>query len=254
MSIYRVISSGCQKRNTGPAFKEIIIKTVLEIVTSSIGKKIVMALSGLGLFVFIAVHLLGNLSFFAGQDAFNSYSHKLTSLGPLLYLVEIGLITVFIFHVLFALLTYRENTHARNVKYKTIKNAGSPSLKTISSRSMFYTGVVIFVFIIIHLKTFKYGPSFEDGYIFTSESGEMRNLYRLVVEIFQKPLYVIVYVSVMIILGTHLRHGFWSAFQSLGIMHPRYTKLIYGLGVVLAIVIAIGFLVLPLYVLLGGGS
>ena len=213
-----------------------------------------MALSVLGLFVFISVHLLGNLSFFAGQDAFNSYSHKLTSLGPLLYLVEIGLITVFIFHVLFALLIYRENIQARNVKYKTIKNAGPPSLKTISSRSMFYTGIVIFAFVIIHLKTFKYGPSFEDGYIFTNEGGEIRDLYRLVVEIFQKPLYVIVYVSVMIILGYHLRHGFWSAFQSLGIMHPRYTKIIYGLGVALALVIATGFLVLPIYVFLAGGS
>ena len=213
-----------------------------------------MALSGLGLFVFIVVHLLGNLSFFAGQDAFNSYSHKLTSLGPLLYLVEIGLITIFIFHVLFAVSTYRDNTQARKVKYETVKNAGPPSLKTISSRSMFYTGIVIFVFVIIHLKTFKYGPSFEDGYLFTNESGEIRDLYRLVVEIFKKPLYVIVYVSVMIILGYHLRHGFWSAFQSLGTMHPRYTKLIYGLGVALALVIAIGFLVLPLYVFLGGGS
>ena len=213
-----------------------------------------MALSGLGLFAFVVLHLLGNLSFLLSPEAFNSYSHKLVSLGPLLYIVELGLIGIFIFHVIFAIGVYRDNIQARSIKYDTVKNAGSPSLKTISSRTMIYTGVIIFVFVIIHVKTFKYGPSIQDGYIFMGENGEMRDLYRLVMEVFQKPLYTFGYVAVMIFLGYHLRHGFWSAFQSLGVMHPKYTKIIYGLGMALALIIAIGFLILPIYVYLGGGS
>lgn len=213
-----------------------------------------MALTGLGLFGFICVHLLGNFSFYVGAEAFNLYTYKLASLGPLLYLVEIGLILIFVCHSIFAIAVWRDNQNARSVKYDSTKNAGSPSLKTISSRSMIYTGVLVLIFVIIHVKTFKYGPSIQEGYVFASEAGDIRDLYRLVVEIFRQPLYVIFYVVLMILMGYHLRHGFWSAFQSLGTMHPKYTKAIYSLGIFLAIVIAFGFLFLPVYVFLGGGS
>jgi succinate dehydrogenase / fumarate reductase cytochrome b subunit len=209
-----------------------------------------MALTGLGLVGFVTVHLIGNLTFFVGPEAFNAYAHKLLSLGPLLYLVEIGLVGIFLLHAVFATAVYLNNRQARAQNYDTTGNAGDPSLKTISSRTMIYTGIILFVFVIIHVKTFKYGTY----YAFDNGGESIRDLYRLVVEIFQSPIYTFGYVLAMVLLGYHLRHGFWSAFQSLGTMHARYTKGIYGLGVLIAIVLAVGFLFLPVYVYFGGGT
>jgi succinate dehydrogenase / fumarate reductase cytochrome b subunit len=103
---------------------------------------------------------------------------------------------------------------------------------------------VLLIFTAIHLKTFKYGPVYS-----TSVSGvPMRDLYTLVNEVFQQPLYTWGYVITMLLLGYHLRHGFWSAFQSLGANHPRYSTFIYSAGMVLAFVVAFGFLAVPLLV------
>lgn len=215
---------------------------------SSLGRKIIMALSGLGLYIFVVGHLLGNLSILIGPGAFNSYSHKLISLGPLLYAIEFGLVAVFLFHVIYAILVQRGNLQARNVRYKVINDAGKPSVKSISSRSMIYTGILLFIFLIIHVKTFKYGPSISDGYVFISGGEEVRDLYRLVIETFKNPVYVLGYFLSMVFLGLHLRHAFWSAFQSLGAMHPKYSPGIYATGVILAVLLAIGFIFLPVFV------
>ncbi|MFQ5771522.1 MAG: succinate dehydrogenase, partial [bacterium] len=137
---------------------------------------------------------------------------------------------------------------ARPVGYQKKASAGGTSKKTISSTTMIYTGILIFVFLAIHLKTFKYGT-----YYTTNVNGvEMRDLHRLVIEVFQQLGYVIWYVAAMVLVGFHLRHGFWSAFQSLGANHPRYMPIIYGVGIILAIVLAVGFLGIPIWIYFTG--
>ncbi len=211
---------------------------------TTVGKKIIMALTGLFLIVFVIEHMIGNLLFLAGPEAFNQYSHKLISLGPLLWVVELILLAIFVFHAFYAITIWFYNRQARPEKYRKLRSAGKPSRKTISSTTMIYTGVIILIFLVIHLKSFKYGTY----YATTINGVEMRDLYRLMVEKFSTPYYTFGYVAVMILLGFHLRHGFWSAFQSLGANHPRYTNAIYTIGVIVAILLALGFIVVPLWI------
>ena len=119
---------------------------------------------------------------------------------------------------------------------------------------MIISGVVLFVFLAVHLYTFKYGPGIEQGYVTEIQGETARDLYRLVDEKFQDPIYVIGYTLVMLILGLHLRHGFWSAFQSLGIAHPRYSGLITTVGIIVSILLAVGFLAIPAWMFLRGLS
>ncbi|MCB0275456.1 MAG: succinate dehydrogenase cytochrome b subunit [Calditrichaeota bacterium] len=210
---------------------------------STIVKKILMSLTGLGLVIFVLGHLIGNLSLLFGPEPFNLYSHKLMSLGPLLWVIEIGLVAFFLIHAWNGISVSRHNRRSRPVRYAKTGDAGGPSKKSLSSVSMIFTGIILLVFLVIHVATFKYGAY----YTTVIDGVEMRDLYKLVYQKFHDPLYVFGYTGVMILLGFHLRHGFWSAFQSLGTNHPRYSGPIYTIGVVLAIVLAIGFIAIPLY-------
>ena len=218
--------------------------------STTIGRKIVMALSGLFLVSFVIVHLIGNLSLLVSAEVFNTYTHKLESLGPLLYVIELILLAGFVCHFTLAIIITFKNWKARGDKYKTLKSAGDPSKQTISSKTMIYTGAIILIFTVIHIKTFKYGTYYE-----TTLAGEtVRDLHRLVIEVFQNLGYVVFYSAVMILLGFHLRHGFWSAFQSLGANHPRYSAFIYTTGILIAFIIAIGFLLIPILIYINGGA
>lgn len=219
-------------------------------ITSSVGRKFVMALSGLSLVIFIILHLLGNLQlYFPKGDAFNIYAHKLESLGPLKLIGEIGLIVLFGAHILTAIMLTKKNKSARPEKYVNgQKTKGGESKFNLSSTKMAVTGILIFVFLIIHIKQFTLGPSVSAGYVTSVDGTEMRDLHKLVVETFQNPMFVGLYAFIMILLGLHLRHGFWSAFQSLGVSNPRFSKPIYSIGVVTAILLAVGFLGIPLWI------
>jgi len=212
--------------------------------TSTIGQKIVIALSGLFLVLFVIVHLIGNLTLFVGADTFNSYTHKLESTAPLLYVVELILVAGFVFHFTLAIIITLKNWRARDTKYAKLTTAGNPSRQTISSKTMIYTGLIILIFTVIHVMMFKYGAYYET----TMDGKTVRDLYRLVIETFQNPAIVVGYVLVMILLGYHLRHGFWSAFQSLGVMNPSLTPIVYAIGVFLAMVLAVGFLFVPIWI------
>ncbi len=218
---------------------------------STVGKKLVISLTGLGLLLFIIFHLLGNLIIvFGSSEQFNSYSHKLISLGPLLYILEFILAAGFLFHFTLAVITALKNRKARSANYVMVKSAGRESKKTVSSTTMIYTGIVIIVFTALHIITFKYGPGISEGYVTTINGENMRDLYRLVIEVFQKEWYVIWYVVAMIFLGIHLRHGFWSAFQSLGINNQSSNRILYRTGLLVAVLLGGGFLLIPVYVYL----
>ena len=119
---------------------------------------------------------------------------------------------------------------------------------------MVYTGLLVLVFIVIHLRTFKYGPAEAEGYVSSIDGVEVRDLHRLVVEKFQQIEWVVGYVAAMILLGVHLSHAFWSAFQSLGFYHERYTPLLYSAGRALAVLISLGFLIIPIWIYFSGAS
>ena len=216
---------------------------------STVGKKLVIAVSGLGIFLFVIIHLLGNLTLLTGNpDTFNAYSHKLTSLGPILYFLEFLLAAAFLFHMTLAVWTTLKNWGTRSNNYVVLKSAGKESKKTISSTTMIYTGTVIIIFTVLHLITFKYGPGIAQGY-FTYINGEkMRDLYRLVLEVFHKQWYVIWYVAALVFLGFHLRHAFWSGLQSLGANNQKLSPYLYGAGLVFALILAFGFIFIPLWV------
>ena len=138
---------------------------------SSIGKKQIMAITGFGLVGFSASHLLGNLLIFCGADSFNYYAHTLTS-NPLILLAEAGLLGMFALHLILAVVLKVENIGARPQKYYLRNKSGRG--ETFASSSMPYTGLIILVFIILHLMNFKYGSNYP-----TSVDGvEMRDLYR----------------------------------------------------------------------------
>lgn len=214
----------------------------------SIGRKFLTGLTGVFLILFLVVHLGGNLTLLAGPRLFNSYTHHLESLGPLLYLVEAGLFLVFVAHFTTAIIVQLEKLRARPHGYAVHVSKGGPSRQTLASRSMIVTGLVLLVYLPLHVWMFK----FDQGHAspMTSIDGrEVRDLYRVVVLAFKHPLIAWGYALVMFLLGFHLRHGFWSALQSLGALNPRWLPVVYGLGLVVAILLAGGFLVLPLWIL-----
>jgi succinate dehydrogenase / fumarate reductase cytochrome b subunit len=219
---------------------------------SSVGRKILTGITGLGLFLFVVEHLLGNLLALKKDPApFNTYSHTLISLGWILIVAEIGLLAFFIIHIFNAIsINVVSKKKARPVGYYKTASAGKPSHKTLSAITMAISGAILLIFIIIHLKTFKFGPE----YTMVIDGVEMRDLHRLVVEVFQKPGYVLWYVVALVILGFHLSYGFWSAFQSLGINHPRLTPALSILGYVFAILIAGGFISIPIWIYFMGGA
>lgn len=222
---------------------------------SSIGKKLLVGLTGLMLSVFVAVHLLGNLTLLFGRgEAFNRYAHSLERWGLLLYAGELGLLLAFVIHAVTAVAFYRKSREARPVGYYKVTSGGKPSRKSVSSSTMVYTGLLLLVFTILHLKTFKFGPGVGQGYVMQLQGENVRDLYRLVVEVFSNRWYVLWYVGAMLFLGFHLHHGFWSAFQSLGAYSPRLTPAIYMTGIVFAIVIAGGFLFLPIWIYFNHGG
>ena len=225
------------------------------ILWSSVGKKIINALTGLALVIFIIVHLIGNLTLLSGDPGqFNSYAHFYVSMGKLLYVFELGIIALFAFHITMAIWVWFDKRRARPESYKMTANAGSPSKKTWSSKNMIITGLVLFIFTTIHLLHFKYGPGVADNYVYSINGEQIRDLHRVVIEGFSNEIYVIGYAIAMILLGFHLRHGFWSAFQSLGVQHSRLVPIIYAIGILIAIVLAAGFLLLPIYIYFAGGA
>ena len=223
-----------------------------QIFTSQVGRKVLTGITGLGLTFFVLVHMAGNLSYFGGNDAYNAYAHKLLSLGPILYIAELGLLAFFVFHIVLGVSIAIGKQKARKQGYKRYKTVGGKSRQTLSSRSMIITGIILGVFLVLHLISFKFGAYYESTEMVDGKP--VRDLARLLNEKFQSPLYAFGYSGVMVLLALHLRHGVWSAFQSLGATNPRLTPLIYVLGALLGILIAVGFFILPLWIFFTGGN
>ena len=203
---------------------------------SQIAKKIIMSLTGLALIAFLIVHLAGNLLIFGGADLYNTYSHILIS-NPFIVAAELILLAFFIGHFVNGIILTIRNRHAR-IPYKKKKWADYTSRKSLSSSTMILSGLLILIFVPIHLWVFKYGT-----YYTSTTTPEVRDIHRLVIEEFHEPIEIVWYSIAMIVIGFHLWHAFGSAFESLGV---RYRKTVHRIGHALAILIAGGFLIIPL--------
>lgn len=222
---------------------------------SPIGKKLITGITGLGLTFFVLMHMIGNLSMFSGDDAYNQYAHFLMSLGPLLYAIEAGLVLFFLAHAVNGVKIWLGKRKARPQGYAVYKSAGGPSMQSSSSRSMIITGIILLVFTVFHLISFKFGPggpgNADAAYLTTIDGVEMRDLAKLVREKFATSWYTFGYTAIMLLLVTHLRHGVWSALQSLGAMRPSLSPAIYTIGGLLGLGIGIGFILMPLALYFG---
>jgi succinate dehydrogenase / fumarate reductase cytochrome b subunit len=212
--------------------------------SSSVAEKLLIAVTGLALFLYLVVHLVGNSLLFFGPGTFNGYAHALMS-NPLVVLVELGLAAIFVLHVWKTAVMWWRNRGARPEPYERKRWAGSPSRKSAASTTMIYTGALTAIFVVLHVRVFKYGPA--------AEVAGRRDLYGLLVTFFQDPLHVALYEVCLVLLGFHLWHGCSSALESLGLDEPRYTRVLLGLGKVVAVVIAGGFLFIPLWAFFLGG-
>jgi succinate dehydrogenase / fumarate reductase, cytochrome b subunit len=212
---------------------------------SSIGTKVIVGVTGGLLFLFLVLHVSGNLLIFFGPETFNNYSQTLIS-NPLLIPAEVGLLLVFLIHLYNNIRLTLDNARARPIPYARKRWAGPPSRKSLSSSTMILSGLVVLAFIPVHVKMFKYGPHY------AYRASSVRDLYRLELENFSSPLAVGLYVAVMVVVGFHLWHGVSSAFQSLGVTGPRVTPLILGAGRILAVIISAGFVIIAVWALLFG--
>lgn len=230
------------------------MSTLQKAFNSTVGRKLIMGLSGLALVLFIIVHLIENLLLYGGPGAYNAYVETLQSFGWILTIAEIGLASLFLIHAVLAIRITKTNHDARgSQRYAMNKSKGDPSRSSVASRNMIWTGVILLAFLVYHIWQFRFGPGMSEGYIAQVGNQPARDLYRLVLEVFSHPLHVGIYLAVMIFLGAHIRHGFWSAFQSLGAMTPKLSKPIYAMGLLLGLILALGFITIPLWFYIGGG-
>jgi succinate dehydrogenase / fumarate reductase cytochrome b subunit len=214
--------------------------------SSSIGAKFVMAITGLALIGFLVAHLSGNLLVYAGPEAFNAYAAKLKSLGPLLWVMRIGLLAIAVTHVVFAIRLTRANRLARPIPYV----AKATIQASYASRTMPMTGLIVLFFIGYHLAHFTLhlvDPSYADLH----DSLGQHDAYRMLVLGFQNPVACALYVAGMLAIGTHLSHGMSSMFQSLGINHPNINRVFQCGAPALAWVLVLAFLSIPISVQLG---
>jgi succinate dehydrogenase / fumarate reductase, cytochrome b subunit len=218
--------------------------------SSSIGQKVIMSLTGLFLMLFLVVHLVGNLQLLNDDngESFNSYAFFMTH-NPLIKAISYALYAFILLHAYQGIALWLGNRAARGNARYAVNHTRSTER---AARNMAWLGIVIFIFLVLHLWQFwlqmKMGllPAVEvDAY-----DHPVQNLYQPVMKAFANPLYVIFYVICMVVVGFHLWHGFWSSFQTLGLDHKRYTPLIKALGYVYSFGISAGFALIPIWIYL----
>jgi succinate dehydrogenase (or fumarate reductase) cytochrome b subunit, b558 family len=210
---------------------------------STVGKKYLMGITGLVWAGFVLAHMAGNLLIFVSADAYNAYGHAITS-GKLIYIAETVLVLALITHVFLAFNLTIANRAAKQTRYAVAASGAKKA--TLASRTMAIQGSLILAFVIYHLITFKFGTHYET----TVDGVVMRDLARLMYEVFQSPGYVVWYLACLVLLGFHLKHGFNSSIQSLGLMEGSYRNLWKKMSIGYAVIVALGFIAQPIYIFL----
>lgn len=208
--------------------------------SSSVGQKLLIGVTGLALFLYLVIHIVGNLIVFRGPAAFNRYAFVMEYGNPLLPVIELGLLLIFLLHIYKTVTMYLSNQQARPVAYVKKERAGAPSRKTFASSTMIFSGLWLIVFLLIHVKAFRFSEE-------TPWPAGGRDLYKQEMDVFISPLMTAFYVLSMAVIGSHLFHGIASSFQSLGADHPRWTPRVLLAGKVIAVAIAGAFIVIALW-------
>ena len=228
--------------------------------TSSLGRKYVMGLTGILLVLFLVEHLVSNFLLITDPSGlkYNYFAHFMGH-NPVIRILEIGLFALFIFHIVDGIILVAKNKKARPQGYAVKKKHEKVSL---ASQIMGPLGILILIFLILHLANFfakakilevepgviTWLTDAQGNYILDEDGHKIRDLSAVVYKEFKMPLYAIFYIVMMIPLGFHLYHGFQSAFQSMGWNHPKYTPVVKGVGVVLSIILSLGFAFIPFYI------
>jgi succinate dehydrogenase / fumarate reductase cytochrome b subunit len=240
--------------------------SVARTLKSSIGAKWVMALTGIALLLFVIAHMLGNLQVFAGRDKLNSYAEGLQHLGPLLWAARLGLLAIFVIHVVTALRVANANKAARPVPYATLE----PQVTSYAARTMLMSGLIVLAFVAYHLAHFTFGWTNPDHYKLqetvmiggsvadatlgaqgTPHHEYLRHdVYEMVVRGFKEWWISALYVVAQALLCLHISHGASSALQTLGVTHPALKCLKDKLGPAIALVIFVGNCSIPVAILL----
>ncbi len=218
-----------------------MLRSLGNALASSVGRKLVLGATGFLLVGFLLEHLHGNLKLTpipglgdAEGEKFDTYVEFLKSFGAGLYLAEIGLLLLFVAHIVIALKLAMENREARKQGYVVRSDRGA---KTVGSASMHVTGALLLLYLIKHLLDFRFDAGFHESPA------------AFVAETLSQPVQALIYIAVSVVIGIHLSHGFRSAFQSVGFSHPRWNPLLVVTGRALAAVIALGFAWIPIYFL-----
>ncbi len=216
------------------------MNAVLSFYNSSVGKKLMVALTGLLLCTYLVIHLIGNLLMFRSDHgaAFDAYADILPNI-LIIRIIEILLFAVFLFHIFTGVLLWFLNRRARPVNYAENRKGENSAL---TSRTMFLSGSIVFIFLVIHMQNFWYTSRYE--------AGEGFSMYAVVRSTFSDPVYGVLYLVAMGLLGFHLRHGFQSAFQTFGLRNRKFSAFIEWVGAIFWLLIPLGFASMPLYFLL----
>ncbi len=213
------------------------------IFSSSLGKKMIMSITGLFLMLFLVVHLTTNLLLLVGDGSlYNRAAHALATI-PLLRIVEFLLAFGFFFHIVYATIITLKNQRTRPIGYnKTASNR----VTTWPSKNMYILGFAILAFLVLHLINFFLKLRFgEAPYV---EGTEMHNTYLLVSSFFSKYWwYNLIYIISAVLLGLHLSHGFWSAFHTIGLNNNKWLNRLESFAYVYAVIVAVGFTIIPIY-------
>ncbi|RMF09427.1 MAG: succinate dehydrogenase [Candidatus Neomarinimicrobiota bacterium] len=210
-----------------------------QFMNSSVGKKITMATTGLLLCLYLVIHLFGNLFLYAGPEAFNLYVERLSSLKPLVRVIEVILTLIFVFHIWNALrLTLANRRSSGEISYTEYQ---AHEVSALSSRFMGVTGSILFIFLVVHLQTiwYTFQTHHQEGQFYAVVTGNQVG--------FGNPVYAVFYLIAMFLLGFHLKHGFQSAFQTFGIRYNKYGKLIEAIAVIFWLIIPATFATIPIY-------
>jgi len=217
----------------------------LSFIDTTIGKKIIMAVSGLVLFGFVLGHMAGNLQVFLGPDTFNAYAVGMHDLlgGKFLVLARLVLLAAVMAHIVMALQLVARSAAARPVGYKVKKNERT----TFAALTMKFSGITLLLFVLYHLAHFTFPGVAMGAYEHQPYSAAYTNF----VNGFSIPWVVALYITAMISLGLHLYHGSYSLFQTLGLNSPLHNNTVKGISQFLAMVVTVGNIILPISVLLG---
>lgn len=217
----------------------------MQLLTNAVGRKVLMAVTGILMVLFVVVHLLGNSSIFVGPDGINAYAAKLHSLGPVVWVFRAVMLALLLVHVWFGVTLTLENNAANPAKY-----AVSRKLKaTFSSETMIWTGLILLAFIVWHLLQFtvRVTPDIVKGV----DAQGRYDVFTMVLTSFRHTWIALMYVAAMIVLFLHLKHGIQSFFQTLGLSNDRTLPTYGALGTVVSIIFLVGYCSIPVTILAG---